>query len=158
MKEKLNNKKKGFTLIELLVVISIIGILTIVSLGSFVNAQIKSRDAQRKSDLDAVSKALMMYYNDNGVFPENFLFGDDEIGFVSGSVIYMRKTPLDPKNKDEYQYMYKAYGGNTKFNLFANLENKRDSQCKDEDNDYLVDGVNYCYGISSPNTIVDPSQ
>ncbi len=155
MKDILKNKNKGFTLIELLVVISIIGILTIVSVSSFRNAQIKAHDSQRKSDLDAVSKSLMMYYNDKGVFPESFTFGDETTGFVGDNdIIYMRKTPLDPKNDDGYVYVYKVSDDFKEFNLFTNLENKSDSQCKDEDNDYLVDGTDYCYGISSPNTIV----
>jgi prepilin-type N-terminal cleavage/methylation domain-containing protein len=148
-------RKLGFTLIELLEVISIIGILTIISTSSFRNTQIKAHDSQRKSDLDAVSKSLMMYYNDKGVFPESFTFGDEITGFVGDNdIVYMRKTPLDPKNDDGYVYVYKVSDDFKEFNLFANLENKSDSQCKDEDNDYLVDGTDYCYGISSPNTIV----
>lgn len=146
--------KHGFTLIELLVVISIIGILTIISLSSFVNAQIKARDGQRKSDLEQVSKALMMYYSDTGTFPSeaSFTFGNQNPGFVLGGTVYMRKTPLDPKNTSIYVYKYKTDGSS--FNLFANLENTKDSQCKDVNNDYTVGGVAYCYGVASPNAIV----
>jgi type II secretion system protein G len=146
-------KRKGFTLIELLVVISIIGILTIISLASFVNAQIKARDAQRKSDLEQVSKALMLYYSDTGTFPSevDFIFGNEDPGFVGGTVIYMRKTPLDPKNTSIYTYKYKTNGSS--FNLFANLENTKDSQCNGH---YTIVGVgtSYCYGLASPNTVV----
>jgi len=157
---KKNKKKVGFTLVELLVVISIIGILTIISASSFISAQVKARDSQRKSDLDAVSKSLMMYYADIGVFPNltsDELFGNSSVGLTgSDGTVYMRETPLDPTNDDDYVYVYKFTTDFKKFNLFANLENKEDSQC--EGNSYNVNGVNYCYGLSSPNTIVDPSQ
>ena len=156
MKEKLNNKKTGFTLIELLVVISIMGILTIISVSSFVNAQIKARDSQRKSDLDGLSKALMMYYGDNGFFPDltsDEIFGNEDVGLTgTDAIIYMRKTPLDPRNSSPYDYVYKTDGTFREFNLFANLENKSDSQCKEVP--YVVDGIEYCYAVSSPNTVV----
>jgi len=155
MKEIFKNKK-GFTLIELLVVISIIGILTIISASSFRNAQIKSRDAQRKSDLSGLSKALMMYYNDNGRFPsENVVeFGNVEVGLTgTNEIVYMRKIPEDPENISPYKYVYKVNTTDFKeFNLFSNLENTNDSQC--QETPYLVDGEEYCYGVSSPNTIV----
>jgi len=145
----------GFTLMELLVVVIIIGILTMVSASSYRTAQIKARDTERKASLDAVSKSLMMYYNDKGVFPGTFVFGNEATGFVdpqNTEIIYMRKTPEDPKNEGDYVYKYHPSVDLKQFALFVNLENKDDSQCKDSANYYNVDGKDYCYGISSPNT------
>lgn len=158
MKNKI--KKNGFTLIELLVVISIISILTMISVSSFITAQVKGRDSQRKSDLDGLSKALMMYYNDNGRFPDSVNFGNETPGLIdpnNPTTIYMRKTPIDPKNITPYTYVYKVDSTNfKKFNLFANLENTKDSQCQllNGVGKYSVNGKNYCYGVSSPNTIL----
>lgn len=153
MKNKLNNKKRGFTLVELLVVISIMSILTIISVASFVNAQTKARDSQRKSDLDGLSKALMMYYNDYGIFPATVNFGNSSTGFTgSGGIIYMRKIPIEIR-AGWLPYVYLTNSSGTTFNLFANLENKKDSQCK-----LPPYSNNYCYGVASPNTIVDPAQ
>lgn len=157
----INKNKRGFTLVELLVVIAIISILTVISASSYTSAQIKARDAQRKSDLDAVSKALMMYYNDTGVFPKtsDLNFGNVSVGLMGAdSMVYMRQTPQDPKYSSDstYQYIYKVSSDYKKFNLFANLENKKDSQCRTTP--YQVDGKSFCYGLSSSNTVVDPSQ
>lgn len=146
-------KKNGFTLIELLMVIIIVGILTMVSASSYRTAQIKARDTERKANLDAVHKSLMMYYNDTGTFPNltsNQLFGNSAVGFTgANTIIYMRETPQDPKYPD-YKYKYQLSNDSKQFALFANLENKNDSQCKTEL--YNVGGEDYCYGISSPNT------
>ena len=156
-------KKTGFTLVELLVVIAIIGILTIVSLSSFTSANIKARDAQRKADLDALSKALMMYYNDNGSFPDqsviNNLWGNVEVGFTGpNAIVYIRKMPKDYKSTTFFNYVYKTDFAKKYFNIFANLENRNDDQCKKDPNTgvgiYDVLGSKYCYGISSPNEIV----
>lgn len=64
-----NRKSRGFTLIELLVVISIIAILMAVATVSYTNAQQKSRDNKRKSDLKAVQQALELYFQQNGKYP-----------------------------------------------------------------------------------------
>lgn len=152
---KIKNKiKNGFTLVELLVVISIISILTVISVSSYTSAQIKSRDSQRKSDLDSVSKALMMYYNDTGKFPNPpFPFGNSTVGFTgANAIVYMRQTPQDPKKSSDSSYFYVYKTDGKLFNLFAKLENTKDSQC--QTTPYLVDGKNYCYGISSPNSVV----
>jgi type IV pilus assembly protein PilA len=155
--------ERGFTLVELLVVIAIIAILSVVSLASFTRAQVKARDVQRKSDLIAMSKSLMMYYNDYGVFPaltSGQLFGNKDVGFTGpNGQIYMRVTPEDPKKDELSDYVYEVSPSRTSFNLFADLENKDDSQCIKEIEGSDVgkwnrEGNDYCYGVSSPNTVV----
>lgn len=153
---KINKNKKGFTLVELLVVIAIVGILSVVSLASFTRVQIKSRDAQRKSNLDAVSKALMMYYNDYGFFPDTFEFNNIEVGFTGANEqVYMRVTPEDPKKDAWKGYVYRISLDKKSFNLFADLENRDDSQClKENEGSDIGKWNDYCYGVSSPNTVV----
>lgn len=155
---KFKNKNiLGFTLVELLVVISIIGILTMIGMVSYSGVQKKARDTQRKSDLDSLSKALIMYYNDHGSFPLSTDFFSSAL-LTGGSenkkdIVYISQLPIDPKNVEPYKYVYKVSSDNKSFNLFANLENKQDSQCI---GGYVVSGVGYtfCYGISSPNSVV----
>ena len=129
-------RRAGFTLVELLVVISIISILTMISVSSFRNAQIKSRDAQRKSDLDGLSKALMMYYNDNGKFPPTIDFGNESTGLVdpnNSTTIYMRKIPKELRSGWPI-YVYEVSGSLKSYNLFVNLENRNDGQCSKDVN------------------------
>jgi prepilin-type N-terminal cleavage/methylation domain-containing protein len=63
-------KRAGFTLIELMVVVAIIGILMAAGIVAFTNAQQNARDSRRKADIDAISKALEQYYQNNSfVYP-----------------------------------------------------------------------------------------
>lgn len=55
---KNNMNRKGFTLVELLVVVAIIAILSTIGLVVFSDAQKNARDARRKSDIDAIAKAI----------------------------------------------------------------------------------------------------
>lgn len=57
------NNPQGFTLVELLVVISIIAILSVIGITVFGNVQRTARDARRKADIDAISKAMEANYN-----------------------------------------------------------------------------------------------
>ena len=52
----------GFTLVELLVVISIIAVLSVIGVTVFSGVQKSARDAKRRGDIDAISKALEVHY------------------------------------------------------------------------------------------------
>lgn len=64
---KLALKKTGFTLIELMVVVAIIGILMAAGILAFSNAQQNARDSRRRADIDAMSKAMKQYYQNNSL-------------------------------------------------------------------------------------------
>jgi len=57
---------RGFTVVELLIVIVVIGILAALVLNSFSGAQSRARDAQRVTDVKAISTQLEIYYNGAG--------------------------------------------------------------------------------------------
>ena len=134
---------------EMLVVISIIGILSAVLAGGYVNSQKSSRDAARKLSLKSISDALNQYYADNGVFPSSIPLGGE---FVLNGIIYMKKMPPVTEIGGMTPIRYDPSSTRKHFRLYTNLENNEDkacfkgSQCGDYDtpNDC-------CYIITSPN-------
>lgn len=62
-------KQKGFTIVELLIVIVVIAILATISIVMYRGIQERGRDSQRESDVAVITKALEMYYIDNGRYP-----------------------------------------------------------------------------------------
>lgn len=85
--------KRGFTLIELLVVISIIGVLVAVAVASYTGAQIKARDARRRSDMKAIQSTMEQYYATTG---SGSYAGTLTIAFGTNPV------PTDPKSTGSY--------------------------------------------------------
>lgn len=158
----IRKNKSGFTLVELLVVIAIISILTIVISSSFSSAQKKARDAKRKAELSSLTKALQMYYNDFGRFPvasmgdldiNAMLNASGEQDFSTSNYTYMKIMPKETK-LGMLPYRYVVSAGGKSYNLFANLENTKDSDCKLDaggNGIFILGGNNYCYGLSSPN-------
>jgi prepilin-type N-terminal cleavage/methylation domain-containing protein len=71
MNTNTKRESKGFTLLEILLVIAAIGILaSIVLVAINPNRQIAQvRDAQRRSDINTIYKALEQYLIDNGSYP-----------------------------------------------------------------------------------------
>jgi len=72
--------RNGFTLLELLVVLAIIAILIAIGVAAFSAAQLRARDAQRKSDLKTIASALENYYAKNKLYP------DSSLGTCSGNL------------------------------------------------------------------------
>ena len=64
-----SKRNLGFTLIELLVVIAVIGLLATVILVSLTQARQKTRDTKRKADAVQITKAIEMYFHQNGSYP-----------------------------------------------------------------------------------------
>lgn len=116
--------KRGFTLIELLVVATIITILSAIGLVSFVNAGQGARDAKRKSDLETVRQALVLYRSDLGVYPAGA--GSAKTAYttlmttLSAGKYISSPTPADPKNDATYYYSYVS--NTTTFTVSATLE------------------------------------
>jgi len=168
--------KKGFTLVELLVTITIIGILASIGLNTFTSAQKKSRDAKRKAHLRQIVDALEAYNNDNGEYPatnNGNIEGcedDPKVICLWGEIFsntdtattYMVELPEDPTVGNTFYYdttLHPVSGLNTKFQLYARLENEKDKDVpKNIDGDAQVYLETDCgnsqacnYGISSSN-------
>ena len=111
-------KAFGFTLIELLIVISIIAILVAAASASWTNAQQKSRDGKRKSDLKGIQQALELYFQQNRQYPDSsngkiLCPGNPtpiEWGkiFSCDSITYMNPLPKDPINSSGYTYYFQS--------------------------------------------------
>jgi len=61
--------KRGFTIVELMTTILIVGILSTIGLVGYNSAMQRSRDNQRKADLNSLKNALEQYYVDNRQYP-----------------------------------------------------------------------------------------
>lgn len=128
MKQKLFKKHtRGFTLIELLVVTTIIIILSAIGIVSYQNAGQNARNAKRKSDIETVRQALVLFKSDTGAYPLGLSFTamlTDISGYVSNPL------PVDPKDGQTAcgdttpttcGYQFVGAGG-TSFTLTAPLE------------------------------------
>ncbi len=120
--------KKSFTLIELLVVIVILGMLSALYVPNFMEARIKTRDAQRKSDLKQIQKALELYRQDRTPPAYPTALPTPNICWSSGpgcsGSIYMNNFPRDPLPNRRY---YFSVNNNTLiYTLCACLENISD--------------------------------
>ncbi|MCB9813642.1 MAG: type II secretion system protein [Pseudomonadales bacterium] len=109
----------GFTLIELLVVTTIIVILSAIGMVSFTNAGMGARDAKRKSDLETVRQAIVLYRSDGNGYPTATDYTALVSLLSSGTPKYLSlPTPTDPK--PPAAYFYKVGSGT--FCLCAGME------------------------------------
>lgn len=137
----------GFTLMELMIVMGLIMILSVVGIGSFMVATVKSRDAQRKNDLNQMVKAIESFYSDVGHYPLSETSTDatkdtphcyestggigTDLQCISGGKLYSKNDtiyayyitiPSDPVRQAPYTYI----SDGTTFAIYAGLENEND--------------------------------
>jgi type II secretion system protein G len=111
--------RRGFTLIELLVVIAIIGLLASVVMASLNSARAKGRDAKRLSEVREMQKALELYYDANGYYPQtNWISSGDTTwqtsSFATALRPYLSQLPVDPTNTGG-----PAYGGGYVYSYYS---------------------------------------
>jgi len=123
-------------LVELLVVIAIIGILASMLLLQLGVARQRARDAKRIADTNQVRTALELYFDDNGFYPQEATHAGLGALLVPK---YLTLLPVDPLNVSPHIYGY-AYNGNTRFHLWAELEQWAQALTGDADIDSTSGG------------------
>lgn len=123
----LKKSKKGFTLLEILVVVAIIGLVSSVIFVMLNNARMKARDSKRYAEVDALKKALELYYHDNDQYPEaadNWIKIEDDANFATAMQPYISSIPRDPlypriegEKVFSYQYQSTADAQGYKFHI-----------------------------------------
>jgi len=106
-------KKNGFTFIELLVVITIIAVIFAAGAVSYTTISRNSRDARRKSDMEAIRQALEMCRSIDGKYPTTIY--DSITCPISTTIVTLTTTPLDPKpcNGGDGKYVFVSTTGAT---------------------------------------------
>ena len=129
---------------ELGFVIAVLVVLFGVSFYQLKLGEMKTRDAQRKADVELVGRALFAYWADHKIFPSAqnariVACGRDgaemcewDTGPIldSEGVVYLKKIPIDPFAFKGWKYVYEAFQDGQKFKLSATLEScKNGVQC-----------------------------
>ena len=77
-------KQKGFTLIELMIVVAIIGVLAAIAMPQYNKYVARTQVAEAFTMLGPVKKALTLYYQETGKFPQQGHFNRraDAVGIL----------------------------------------------------------------------------
>ncbi len=116
-------KQLGFSLIELLVVATIIIVLMTIGMVSYRQSSRKGRNAKRKSDLESVRQALVLYRNDEGEYPDPTAADGTNAAFTETLTTiadYISFGSLVDPRSPTYDYTYSS--DSSDFTLCATLE------------------------------------
>lgn len=112
-------------MMELLVVISVIAILSIVGIGSFIPQLHKAWDSARKKDLNKLKVAFEEYYSDNGCYPTASLLANCNSNDLNP---YLSTIPCDPQAKTPYPIDASPANCPQKYFLYTDLSVPADPQ------------------------------
>lgn len=151
-KHIISKKKQGFGMIELLIVATIIATFSAVGAVTFQASQQRSRDAQRKTDLEDIAQAYEEYYNDTDCYPSDSTY-TNACGQPFRS--YLKAMPCDPQTNEPYLYqpLDDACRG---YRLFAAIENNSDPIIEDLGCNEEIGcgyGPEYKYGVAVGTTV-----
>jgi prepilin-type N-terminal cleavage/methylation domain-containing protein len=116
----------GFTLIEVLLVVSIIVILALLAINTFLGQISKGNDSRRKADLNRIKIALEDYEKDYNCYP---LVKDMQTCGSNTSVAiapYLNKVPCDPQTNIAYVYENDGTSCPKWFRIYSLLQNVKD--------------------------------
>lgn len=117
----LNDHSSGFTLLELMVAISVIGILSLIGVTSFVPSLQKGRDARRQGDLRSIQNALEQCFSLTAAQTYPALTAGSALSCGSPVSTIMQTVPADPQTKAAYTYTRNA--ANSLYCVCGKLEN-----------------------------------
>jgi type IV pilus assembly protein PilA len=66
---KILRKQEGFTLIELMIVVAIIGILAAIAIPNFLQYQLKSKQSEAKTNIQAIRTSMLSFGGERGCYP-----------------------------------------------------------------------------------------
>ena len=108
-------------------------------------SQMKTRDTQRKSDVELVSRALNAYFEDYKILPAASVQGEIiSCGFKASevcpwgggplidavNVTYLKVLPVDPQAYKNIKYIYSTNPERSKYKICITLEYKGDKAYK----------------------------
>lgn len=130
---------------EAVFVVGVLVVLFGISFAQLKIGEMKTRDAQRKADVELVGRALDAYKKDFEVLPaatedgKIVACGRDgmEICEWGGGplidaeeVVYLRKLPTEPAAYKEWKYVYTVSPDRKRYRIYIALEYKRDAAYK----------------------------
>ena len=127
------HKGRGFTMIELMVAVAIIALLSAVILATVSGTKIRTRDAERLSDIAQIIRALELYNSENGQYPPREVArtnndptcGNAQWDLLASDLAPYIEIPCDPLGlQTNYLYYYDAdvADGYQTYGLMVRLE------------------------------------
>jgi prepilin-type N-terminal cleavage/methylation domain-containing protein len=102
-------RRAGFTLVEIMIVVSIISLLTVIAVPSFLRAREKAQNAKLVNGLRIATEAFQMYATEHGDYPPDVNRGTVPAGmdlYFGPTFNFTKPTPIG----GNWDWDYKQFG------------------------------------------------